>query len=106
MRFVPFELSVCVVSVCLQHRKCKKKTERRSFFLLPSSPRSPLTHLTPTRHPHSHTHHTMVNPKEYDSMTEEERTAHDAAARKKEAEEQASTGFIHPLLSLFFFFIC
>ncbi|KAG0254321.1 hypothetical protein BGZ95_006087, partial [Linnemannia exigua] len=32
----------------------------------------------------------MVNPKEYDSMTEEERTAHDAAARKKEAEEQAS----------------
>ncbi|KAG0285607.1 hypothetical protein BGZ96_010174 [Linnemannia gamsii] len=32
----------------------------------------------------------MVNPKEYDSMTEEERTAHDAAARQKEAEEQAS----------------
>ncbi|KAF9141319.1 hypothetical protein BGX30_005038 [Mortierella sp. GBA39] len=32
----------------------------------------------------------MVNPKEYDSMTEEERTAHDAAAREKEAEEQAT----------------
>ncbi|KAG0315641.1 hypothetical protein BGZ97_008017 [Linnemannia gamsii] len=35
----------------------------------------------------------MVNPKEYDSMTEEERTAHDAAARKKEAEEQATLPF-------------
>ncbi|KAF9088507.1 hypothetical protein BGX23_007293 [Mortierella sp. AD031] len=31
-----------------------------------------------------------MTPKEYDSMTEEERTAHDAAARKREAEEQAT----------------
>lgn len=33
----------------------------------------------------------MSTTKEYDSMTEEERTAFDAAARKREAEEQAST---------------
>ncbi|KAG0208415.1 hypothetical protein BGX28_000633 [Mortierella sp. GBA30] len=31
-----------------------------------------------------------MTPQEYDSMTEEERTAFDAAARKKEAEEQAT----------------
>ncbi|KAF9940974.1 hypothetical protein BGZ75_009683 [Mortierella antarctica] len=31
-----------------------------------------------------------MTPQEYDSMTEEERTAHDAAARKREAEEQAA----------------
>ncbi|KAF9958594.1 hypothetical protein BGZ72_000173, partial [Mortierella alpina] len=34
-----------------------------------------------------------MTPQEYDSMTEEERTAHDAAARKREAEEQAGTPF-------------
>ncbi|KAF9930344.1 hypothetical protein FBU30_000617 [Linnemannia zychae] len=32
----------------------------------------------------------MATPQEYDSMTEEERTAYDAAARKKEEEEQAT----------------
>ncbi|KAF9114940.1 hypothetical protein BGX27_009370 [Mortierella sp. AM989] len=32
----------------------------------------------------------MLTPKEYDAMTEEERTAYDAAARKKEQEEQAA----------------
>lgn len=36
-------------------------------------------------------------------MTEEERTAHDAAARKKEAEEQASTLDSFFFLSLFRF---
>lgn len=34
-----------------------------------------------------------MTPKEYDSMTEEERTAYDATARKKEAEEQATLPF-------------
>ncbi|KAF8956045.1 hypothetical protein BGZ46_002477, partial [Entomortierella lignicola] len=31
-----------------------------------------------------------LTPKEYDALTEEERTAYDAAERKREREEQAS----------------
>ncbi|GJJ67900.1 hypothetical protein EMPS_00246 [Entomortierella parvispora] len=36
----------------------------------------------------------MSTSKEYDAMTEEERTAFDAAARKKEAEEQAALPYV------------